>query len=197
MESARSIFSSPRLSRMIFWLGALVLAAGVTLFVIKIADRGSSASTASHPLPKTVPIPPEEQAQTNVKLSEVPKAVFTVAREFIHTAVERKHLAKSWAIILPGSSLREGFTRKQWLTGSISVVPFSDPIINEDQWDVEWFAKREVQLTVTLSPGKHSQEPRTLAFHIGLTKVGNGQKGHWLVDYWGPVDTTVVPHIGD
>jgi hypothetical protein len=52
----------------------------------------------------------------------LPHAALVTAREFIRTAVLREHLGRSWPLLAP--SYRHGFTRAQWLTGNIPVVPF-------------------------------------------------------------------------
>ena len=50
------------------------------------------------------------------------REVGRVLRRFILTAVNRQDVGSSWDVSAP--SLREGFSRKQWESGDLPVVPY-------------------------------------------------------------------------
>src|SRR5512132_3647034 len=81
-----------RWEKLLPWLGALLLAAGVLALIVKLVPSTSGntdASKTQHPVvvpqkpPKTVKLAPEARE---------------VAGAFILTAVRRKHLEKAWKI---------------------------------------------------------------------------------------------------
>jgi hypothetical protein len=192
MEAARTSRTglSPRASRVLFWLGALVLAAGVTFFIVKLADRGGSSNPTPAASSSTPIKQPASGAGTAVAFKKIDPAARRVAGDFIMTAVARKHVAQSWQ--LTHSSLRAGYTKKQWKTGNIPVTPFPVNSLDQARFKVMYRLKREILLEVALVAPPHSNTDTTI-FQLGLRKVGNGGSAHWTVDYWVPVWSPPVP----
>src|SRR5262245_19594486 len=119
--SFRSTMSSPKAQRRLLWVGSVVIAVGVAVaVVILVGDTGTAR-------PEVIEQEPAIVSQEGPK-APLPKEARKVAGEFILTAVNRKNLARSWDITHP--TLREGLTKKEWLTGNIPVVPY--PVSSTD-----------------------------------------------------------------
>jgi len=111
-----------------------------------------------------------------------PKAAWRVAREFVFTAVARKHLAESYAISHP--DVKSALTLKQWKTGKIP-VPFI-PVAEIKKWNwknTNYVHPRDVQQNVILIPTKASKQRPYYAV-LGVTKVGWDSDARWLVSYF-------------
>jgi hypothetical protein len=183
MSSIQSVLSSPRATRLLFWLGALVLAAGVVVFVRAIADGPEPIQEKLSNQPAQLPARPETKAP-------VDPAAKRVARQFIRTAVARRNLAASWKITHP--SLRQGLTLKEWKTGNIPVIPLSYPVAKLESvvFKVDESTQRTTVLEVAMIPRPGAKafgrkiDPDL--FWLGLKKVGRGKNARWLVDYWMP-----------
>jgi hypothetical protein len=106
-----------------------------------------------------------------------------VAGLFILTAVARKNLDQAWEITHP--TLRQGLTRKQWLTGNIPVQPYPVDQLETAPLAIDESYRNSAVLEVALLPRRGSKiKPQT--FFIGLKAVGKGKQRRWLVDYWAP-----------
>jgi len=166
------------------WLAGAVLVAGaVVLAVVLIGNTGKKLNLYAPPTggPAKVYAKPK-----TVSLSK--EARLTAGR-FILTAVARKNLAEAWTLTAP--TLRAGFTRKQWLTGAIPVVPFPSAAIDFAPIKVEYsYADRAMLLIALLSKDKNI---KSQDFYIGLRKFGSGAGAHWLVDYWAPFSPPALP----
>ena len=120
--NVQTALSSPRFNRILLWLSALVLAAGVLLVVTKLAGGGSDTAKRG-PDQGFRPTLPAKQVQlknaqgvpirTFEQLDEETRATI---RTFLATAVAREHLDRSWPVIHP--SLKKGYTFKQWANAS-------------------------------------------------------------------------------
>lgn len=174
----RALTSSRRFVRLLTWAGAIVLAVGVTTFLIVVFGDDGKA-----------PLPLEPSGNQRVSLPKTPEKApldqraRVVAGKFILTAVARKNMDESWEITHP--SLRAGYTRRQWKKGDIPVVPFPINNLEQARFKVDQSYKNEVLLEVALIPNKNS-DVEAGVFFIGLKAVGNGQNRRWLVDYWMP-----------
>jgi len=167
------------MSRLFPWFSALILVAGVVAFTIvhfgtNTAKPLTSSGAPSGPVQAVVP----------EKRVPVPKAAKVVAGKFILTAVQRKHLDRAWPIVT--SSIRQGLTHKQWMTGNIAVVPWLGRI-GVTPLKVDYSHAREVEFTVAILPAK-GEKMNSDYFVIVLKKVGNGKNARWLVDQWIPRD---------
>jgi hypothetical protein len=140
------------------WIAGAVLVAGVAAFALtRLTGGGSTAASAS------VPLDPQAKA---------------VAREFVATAVARKHLAAAWAIAAP--QLRHGMTLAQWRTGTIPVQPY--PVTKaQATYAVQSSIRDAAVLRVTFTPPPASStQPGD--YLISLVKDG----GRWRVSAWTP-----------
>src|SRR5262245_42048513 len=123
MQAVHSAINWTKLSRVLPWLGAAILVAGIVVFLINrthqadakqnAADKAAAASYRAQPKPKTLPLE---------------RAARLAAGRFVIDAVQRKNLAEAWK--LSGSEIRAGMTYKEWMTGDIPVIPFPDKIVS-------------------------------------------------------------------
>ena len=107
------------------------------------------------------------------------RAVRHVLARFIRTAVTRHDVAASRDLAAPG--LREGFTKKEWQTGDIPVVPYPAAEHGQGTWDVvDYSYRNKVGLEVLMFPKPGS------GYSIATvdTDLVRGGDGHWRVDYW-------------
>jgi hypothetical protein len=196
MNAVQSIFSSPRANRMLFWLGAAVLAAGVVVLVVTFVGRGDGSTTkpdagfkATLPV-KDQPLRTAEGAKIT-KFAQLDTQVKSNIKTFIATAVARKHLDRSWDVIAP--SMKSGYTEKQWShADALPVVPYPVDNVNHALYHLEYATTKEILVEVGLSaPAKRHIRPAT--FRLGLIPVGKGAKARWLVNYWMPRWTPPIP----
>lgn len=185
MNVVQSALSSRRLNRWLPWIAAAVLAAGVITFLMVYVGNTAKVSL-SEPAGSAIP------AAKTPKNIPFPQAAWRVAREFLFTAVSRKHLAESYAISDP--TLRGGFTLRQWKTGTIPVTFFPVASVQKTNWkNTNYAHPRDAQINVILTPAKHSSM-RPMIAQIGLTKIGSGSNARWMVSYFGPLSGPPVPH---
>jgi hypothetical protein len=161
----------------------LLLVAGfVAVTVAWVGDTGTSQERPVSDEPaevftprKHVPLEPEARR---------------VAGRFILTAVARRNLGESYGLAHP--ELRQGLTRREWLTGDIPVVYFPVAEIDGATFKVDESYADEAILQVALLP-KASSKLQPQVFYIGLKKSA----GRWLVHYWVPRGAPPVPSVRD
>ena len=120
MQSSTLNLKSPRTQRYLLWVSAFVLAAGIAaVLVVFLRNTGT-------PSPQVFSNKPVQKVAKPAKNVPLERAQRDLAGKFILTAVQRKRLAEAWNLAGPG--IRQGMTYKEWLTGTIPVVPFLDPI---------------------------------------------------------------------
>jgi hypothetical protein len=160
------------------YVAALIFVAGGIAFLI--AYFGNTAKTAQ---PKTPPGNVVDASKTPANVP-VPKNAKDVAADYIVTAMTRQNLAKSWTLTHP--KLKEGYTYKEWLKGTIPVQFFPRKAFRGATYRVAWSHPNDVMLDVYVfgKPADLSQ-----AFYIELNPVGTGDNKRWLVSY-------VAPHGG-
>jgi hypothetical protein len=174
--------SSRRLNQWLPWAAGLVLVAGIVAFLIvyvgNTAEPIESKITDRQTGPAVVPT-----AQKSVPLDPVARRT---AGEFILTAVARKDLGRSWTITHP--ELRQGMTRKEWLTGNIPVQYYPADAIDKASFKIDESHKTDAVLEVALIP-KQGADVKPQIFYIGLKK----NAGVWQVNYWAPRSAPSVP----
>ena len=196
MNWIQAAFSSPRMNRLMLGLGTTILAAGAVTFVF--AFVGGSDKTSSEPdegFRPTLPVPtvPLKNAdgRTVRTYRQLDPEIRSTIRTFIGSAVARKHPGDSWAVIAP--SLRAGFTFAQWKKAkALPVVPYPLDDINKVQYALELATTDEILIEVGVG-AKAETQVRPATFLIGLTPIGSGASPHWLVDYWMPRWTPILP----
>ena len=194
IQTARSL---PRFDRFLFGLGAAVLAVGVIVLVYTFAGRGSD-NTASAPEPGFHPtMPAQSTPLTNASGVEVKAfrqldpSIRSTIRTFIATAVARKHLDRSWAVIAP--SVKTGYTYKQWKNAkALPIIPYPVADVDQAQYYLDYASTKEILIDVGLS-AKPGLKLRPTTFQLGLSPVGQGARKAWLVDYWMPRWTPPLP----
>jgi hypothetical protein len=125
---------------------------------------------------------PEPVKPKTVKFSDAERAV---AKKFVLTAVARKNLDQAYAISGPG--VRQGMTLKEFMKGTIPVVPY---LVND---------KTTARLAIGQSYADSAQiqvfmdtpHQRGRIFFMDLIKTKNGK---WLVNAWSPRGSVRIPN---
>lgn len=155
----------------------LALAGGGAILGIFYANTGrpfeehfSGSVQLVPPAPKPVPLSAKDHEAARI-----------VAEHFIDTAVLRQHIDDSWELAAP--VLRQGFTRAQWRSGNIPVVPFPANAVGGIKYRVDWSGVDHVYLKVAIVP-----KPTSLvdgqAYDMGLRRMSSPTGKQWKVDYW-------------
>ena len=174
---------SARTQRQFSLLAGLVLTAGVAAFTVAyFGDTGTSQETPLSSKPAQV-FTPRKQVPLD-------KEARRVAGRFILTAVARENLGESYDLVHP--ELRQGMTKREWLTGNIPVVYYPAKAIEAATFKVDESYPDEAILEVALLP-KDSTRVKPQIFFIGLKKTGT----HWRVNYWVPRAAPAVPNARD
>ncbi|HEU5066318.1 MAG TPA: hypothetical protein VFT86_10685 [Gaiellaceae bacterium] len=199
MKSLQSAFSSRRRNHLLLWLSAALLTAGVFVLLTEIAggsDRTSSAPERGFKptLPvKTLPLVNAHGVRIRT-FEQLEPEVRTTIRTFLATAVARKHLDRSWAVIAP--SLRTGYTFSEWAHATaLPIIPYPGVDVDRAEFFLEYASTKEILVEVGLSqlPRIAKEWTRPAAFQLGLRPVGEGLQSRWLVSYWMPRWTPPVP----
>jgi hypothetical protein len=178
----QSAFSSRKFNKWFPWISGAVLVVGVIVFL------GVHFSNTADPEPTQPTGPPVQAAAPPQKNIAFPAAAWKVAREFVFTAVARKHLDEAYAITHP--SIRAGISKKEWRSGNLPVVYSPAAKILKTNWkNTNYAHPRDAQINVIIIPTKG----KPWNAQIGLAKVGQGSNAHWLVSYFGPVGGPPVP----
>ena len=179
----RRLVASPRRRRRLAWLA---LVAAVAALVVAVVSFFPSPSVKESRSGGPVWLPPKEEKPVRVKNAALVEPL-EVAAKFIETAVARRRVADSWRLVTP--QLRQGFTRSQWASGSIPVVPFP---VREARWELDYSYRNALGFKVALFPRRGSEVPATV-FNIDLRALGRGKDRHWLVDGWTPAGRGSAP----
>jgi hypothetical protein len=163
--------------RRLLWFGGFVLVAAVVAgVVIAFPHPDKRAGEATKPGGDVVvPDKPKAFAPRSAQ-------VLGVARQFVLTAVARKHVATSYDLVCP--ELKQGFTRARWAKGEIPVVPF--PVFF-GKWRVSYSFVNEVDLQVALWP-KPKTKLKPAVFDLTMQPCGTAGK-RWLVSAMIPVSS--------
>jgi hypothetical protein len=157
---------------------AVVCAVASGLIVYDSLDGSNGITVAGKHFGVTYPEPAKPKS---VKLEPGAERVTT---RFLQTAVPRKNLAEAWKIA--GPHVRGGLTLKQWLTGTIPVVPFKVNERTSARMAIDFSYKNRAQLEVFVSnPGE-----KGIIFFADLIK----RNGNWIVDGWVPRGSTPIPN---
>lgn len=172
-----AVMNSRKFQRWFPWIAGLVLVAGVvTALVILVPNTDGTTGKETAPPANSPPAQKVEQAKL---LKKVPSEARRVAGKFILTAVIRKNLDQAWP--LAGPDVRQGMTRKQWMSGDIAVATFFGGIKSAPM-SVDYATKNEVLLEVLLIPKAKGKQYKPGVFYVKLNKIGKGAKRHWAVN---------------
>jgi hypothetical protein len=183
VESTRPNLKSPRSQRYLLWLSGLVLAGGIAaVLIVFVGNTGKS-------IPQKFTRQPVDTIEKPKKNIPLERAQRELAGRFILTAVQRKHLPEAWNLVGPG--IRQGMTYKEWLQGTIPVVPYLDAIkiapIKVDISDKDY-----ALIEVVILPVAKSVKPQI--FTMEMIRVGKGAKRHWVVNSWAPRSVPTIPN---
>jgi hypothetical protein len=171
------LLDSPRRRRRLIWLGIVV---GILVPLIVLGVHFSQPGNPENATGPNINVPGYSQPKNAPFTVQRRREVARVLRQFILTAVDRRNVGSSWNISAP--SLREGFSRKQWSTGDLPVVPYPALDRGLGQGYVEYSYTDTVGMEVYLFP-KPGFGYSQLTADVELVK---GKHGKWLVDYWMP-----------
>jgi hypothetical protein len=176
----RALLSSHRWRRRLAWAAGCLLTAAILVAIgIKYPNTADSQETPISKAPPVVDVEP-----TPVTLTPAAKqAALATAANFIKTAVLRRRLDASWTLTAP--ELRQGYTKKQWRTGEIPVVPYPAGQLGSARSRLSYSYADVVGLQVLLIP-KRKSTLREMEFLMELRAVGSHKRKHWLVTSWGP-----------
>ena len=194
MNAVPTSLSSPRTTRIIFWVGVALLIAALVVFIIKKTQHNSAPATSKSSAAdvlnaKKLIQHPKRQAPvtTSASWARVPASAKLAVRNFIIDGAGERNLAAAWRYTHP--SLRQGFTFKQWVHGNtlpFQVFPemnFKVPMsFSLSQWNGHDLLA-EVGVASKYKTGRGGY-----VFDVGATKVGK----RWLVNYWFPKYTPPV-----
>jgi hypothetical protein len=171
----KRLLASYRWRRRLAWLTAAVL---VVAAVVAASLKWNTVPKRPQG-PSNVPLRIDNTSPKPVRLKRHDeRQMLAVVSRFIHTAVARKHVDRSWE--LASAELRAGFSRKQWDTGDMPVVPYP---VGRAELRLEYLDTQGVGYSVSLSAAKGSHRPQQ-DFLLGLHPLGSGKRRHWVVDYW-------------
>jgi hypothetical protein len=153
-------------------LGLLTVAA----FAIAVSSRGGGEEPVAQLQPVAQNINADPPRRKSVPFS--PEAR-DVAAEFLSTAVPRRNLERSWQISHP--ELRQGYTLKQWLTGTIPVQYYPTGKVDLAAFRIDESYADEAAIQVILYPNE-TAKVRPQVFFVTLKKHG----GTWKVSYFAP-----------
>ena len=183
MPSSTLNLKSPRSQRYLLWVSGFVLAAGIAaVLVVFLRNTG-------HSEPQVFSNKPVQKVAKPKKNIPLERAQRELAGKFILTAVQRKRLAEAWPLAGPG--IRQGMTYRQWLTGSIPVVPFLNRI-KLAPIKVDISNKDYALIEVVILPVSKTVKPQI--FMMEMVRVGKGSKSHWVVNSWAPRSVPTVPN---
>lgn len=125
-------------------------------------------------------IVPEEPPSAPLPKRDLAASQRTLSR-FVVTAVLRKHVESSYALVAP--ALRSGLTRKDWRTGDIPVPPFPATAVALIRSKLVYSHRNVARYEVLLFT-KPNAELRPLLYSIETIRT---PRGRWLVDYAMPI----------
>ena len=131
---------------------------------------------------------------TITKYNDLDPEMRSTIKTFLATAVARRHLDKSWAVI--GPTMRKGYTFKTWThpgPEGLPVIPYPIADVDTSSFYLDYAATDEILLEVGVSANA-KQKLRPTTFQLGMSPVAVGpNKKVWRVDYWMPRWTPPLP----
>lgn len=196
MESVATRLSSPRFQRYLLWFGVAFFAVGAAVLVFTLV--GSNGGNSGNPdkgfhaqLPARSIALKNADGVTVKTFGQLDPQIRADIKTFIGTAVARKNLGHSWAVVSP--TLKGGYTPKAWAKGAdLPVVPYPGVDTHRIQYFLDFASTKEILIEVGLA-GKPGVSTRPVTFQLGLVPGAKGSAHPWLVDYWMPRWTPPVP----
>lgn len=187
MEEGRGkLLSSPRFRRRLLWSSLPVgLAAAAAILMLLYPSPGKRREVFDRAPVQIVHEPVEVAAGPRRRAEAL---ITTMA--FVKTAVVRHNVDASWGLAAP--SFRAGYTRKEWDTGNMPVVPF--PAAGVGAWQLDWSYANDMAFDVLLIPRKGSSLGAK-SFMVELTR--SGPSARWLVASWAPHGVSVAADLAN
>ena len=181
------------MNRLMLGVGTAALAAGAVTFLFAFAGGSDNTYTgAAKGFQPTLPVREvplkNAEGRTIRTYKQLDPEVRSTVRTFIATAVARKHLGDSWAVVAP--SLKAGYTFAQWKNAkALPVVPYPLDDINKVQYALELATTREILLEVGVGAAPEANiRPGLFRARVGPDRDRRRQPSGSL-DYWtAPVD---------
>ena len=180
MPGPGRFLSSPRRRRRLVRLCAVAAVAAALVGLIVLYPE-------PEPEPETFSREPAQVIETprDVPLTAATrKQTIAAANTFLRAAVARKDVARSWDVVDP--SLREGYTRAEWRTGDIPVVPYP---VESAIYRLDFAHEDVVGWKVSVYPKKGSSV-RGMLFYMDVKR---GPDARWRVSNWSPAASGLSP----
>ena len=199
MSVFQTALSSARFNRLLMWGSGIILFVGVAVLLMTLV-KGNDTTQVNpdkgfHPqLPaKSTPLQ-NSKGVTITKYNDLDPEMRSTIKTFLATAVARRHLDKSWAVI--GPTMRKGYTLKTWThpgPEGLPVIPYPIADVDTSSFYLDYAATDEILLEVGVSANA-KQKLRPTTFQLGMSPVAVGpNKKVWRVDYWMPRWTPPLP----
>jgi hypothetical protein len=190
MTSFAETLNSPKFQRYLLWFGVLVLVVGASALAVAILSGGgsSAAQGTNSPQPTGASAPLRDSSGAVIKTyQQLDPAIRRTVTTFIATAVARRHLDRSWAVVAP--SLKAGYTKASWAKAdALPVVPYPGVDTQRAEYSLAYATTQGILVNVGLS-GKPGVKSKPVTFQLGLEPAGK----RWLVGYWAPRGTPQAP----
>jgi hypothetical protein len=190
MTSVAETLNSPKFQRYLLWFGALVLVVGAAALAVALLSGGGSggAQVSDTPQPSGTSAPLRDSSGAVIRTyQQLDPAIRRTITTFISTAVARRHLDRSWAVVAP--SLKAGYTKASWAKAdALPVVPYPGVDAQHAEYSLAYATTQGILVTVGLT-GKAGVKSKPVTFQLGLEPAGK----RWLVGYWAPRGTPQAP----
>jgi hypothetical protein len=164
---------SPRARRRLFWLAALVAAAGTAIGLIMAIPSPKHENVN----PKGNEGPAQTVAETNARLTRGDRrAIESLLEKFVPAAVGRQSAVKAWA--LAGPELKASTTLAQWKKGISPVPEFPVRERTFTGWPTIAVEKNAVTLSLLVHPKAGSGDLGDYTFSVQAIRRGS----RWLVN---------------
>jgi hypothetical protein len=179
----RRVLASARWRRRLAWTGCAAALTGAVTAVVVFTWTGSDDEPVTDEPGLALPDEPQP-----VRFDpDRRQAVLGVAARFVGTAVARRHVERSWSLVVP--ALRKGYTRRTWAGGNIPVVPYP---VGEARWRFAYSYPDEVGLEVALFP-RRKADVDAVVFDLGLRRLRVDGRPRWLVESFTPSEVATSP----
>jgi len=198
MNTFQSTISSPRNQRIAFWVGLVVLVAGIVLLVVKLAGGSDKTQVAPSPgfkptiAAKTIDLKTASGAKVT-SYQQLPAEVKQAILGFLPGVLNGDYGA-SWKYTAP--NITHGASQHTWATvDARSVIPLPGYTLKGATYRLEEATTKEVLVVLRMQPSKPSVG-RPTPMRIGLHPYGKDAQKRWLVNYWMPATSNVALPYG-
>jgi hypothetical protein len=183
------------MSRFLPWLGAVVLAAGIIVLVVKLTDNGST-QLVRYPPPQELRGASGFPGTPIHSMKQVPASAKQSLTQWVLSAPARKNMALSWKLTAKNFNGEARPSLKQWKTGNIPVQVYPPA---SWAWDFKHNSKLlpgSTNQEMTIDVGMDAQPAARIkpaTFRFGVHRRGPGAHPRWVVDYFNSVWNPKIP----